>query len=84
MTLAQIQPLAPVGLAIYEALVAICIVVVVLRNGWAVIQLAVALLATWREARPTRDAFDLWQRTEPRAPRISVIAPAFNEELSIA
>ncbi len=82
--LAQIQPLAPLGLAIYEALVAICIVVVVLRNGWAVIQLVVALLATRREAQPTRDAFDLWQRTETRAPRISVIAPAFNEELSIA
>lgn len=82
--LAQIQPLAPVGLAIYEALVAMCIVVVVLRNGWAVIQLAVALWATRREAQPTKDAFDLWQRTEARAPRISVIAPAFNEELSIA
>jgi len=75
---------APYAMAIYNALVAFCIVIVVLRNGAAVIQLAVALYALRREATPTRDAFDLWQRTEGRAPRISVIAPAFNEELSIA
>ena len=72
------------ALAIYETLVALCIVTVVLRNGAAVIQLAVALWITRRDAPPTRDALDLWQRTEANAPRISVIAPAFNEELSIA
>jgi cellulose synthase/poly-beta-1,6-N-acetylglucosamine synthase-like glycosyltransferase len=72
------------GLALYETLVAICILIVVLRNGAAVIQLLIAWWACRREARPTRDSFDLWQRTEARAPRISVIAPAYNEELSIA
>ena len=75
---------APYAMAIYHALVAFCILVVLLRNGAAVIQLGVAVWTTRREVTPTRDAFDLWQRTEGRAPRISVIAPAFNEELSIA
>jgi cellulose synthase/poly-beta-1,6-N-acetylglucosamine synthase-like glycosyltransferase len=80
---AYLEPLAPAGLALYNTLVAFCILVVVLRNGAAVIQLAVAFYATRRETVPTRDVFDLWQRTEATAPRISVIAPAFNEELSI-
>ena len=56
---AYVEPLAPAGLAIYDALVAFCIVVVVLRNGAAVIQLAVAHYAVRHEAEPTRDAFDL-------------------------
>lgn len=76
--------IGPVALGIYDALVWICVATVILRNGAAVIQLAVAWWATLREAAPTMDAFDLWQRTEGRAPRISVIAPAYNEELSIA
>lgn len=72
------------ALAVYDLLVLICVFTVVLRNGAAVIQLGVAWWGTLREAKPTMDAFDLWQRTEPHAPRISVIAPAYNEELSIA
>ncbi len=77
-------PFEVAGMALYNALVAFCVATVILRNGAALIQLAVALRATMREARPTMDMFDLWQRTEAQAPRISVIAPAFNEELSIA
>lgn len=72
------------GMAIFDALVAICVATVILRNGAAVIQLVMAWWVTAREARPTMDMFELWQRTEALAPRISVIAPAFNEELSIA
>lgn len=71
-------------LEVYDALVWLCVLIVVLRNSVAIIQLAIALRVSQREARPTMDGFDLWQRTEGRAPRISVIAPAFNEELSIA
>lgn len=79
-----VASLAPLGRGVFDTLVAICVATVILRNGVAVIQLGMALWSTWREARPTMDAFDLWQRTEALAPRISVIAPAYNEELSIA
>jgi cellulose synthase/poly-beta-1,6-N-acetylglucosamine synthase-like glycosyltransferase len=75
---------AAYGLAIFDALIAICVVTVVLRNLVGIVQLAMAWWVAWREARPTRDAFELWQRTHAHAPRISVIAPAFNEELAIA
>lgn len=77
-------PLAPLGLAAYDALVAFCVLVVVARNAVAVAQLGMAGWATWREARPARGLLDLWERTARQAPRISVIAPAFNEELAIA
>jgi cellulose synthase/poly-beta-1,6-N-acetylglucosamine synthase-like glycosyltransferase len=79
-----VAALSPVGLAVFDGLVAICVATVIMRNGVGVVQLALALWASRREAQPTMDIFDLWQRTEGRAPRISVIAPAFNEELSIA
>lgn len=77
-------PMSATGLALFEAAVWFCVVVVVLRNGAAILQLGTAWWVSAREARPTRDVLDLWQRTLPHAPRISVIAPAFNEELSIA
>lgn len=79
-----VQIIGATWVGVYVALVWLCVATVVLRNGAAVIQLAVAWWVTLREAKPTMDAFDLWQRTEGRAPRISVIAPAYNEELSIA
>ncbi len=76
--------LGPLGLALFDALVWFCVATVILRNAAAIIQLLTAWWVTLREAAPVIDSFDLWQRTAAHAPRISVIAPAFNEELSIA
>lgn len=76
--------LGPAGLAVFDALVGFCVVTVILRNAAAIVQLIVAWWVTLREAKPSRDAFELWQSTHAHAPKISVIAPAFNEELSIA
>ncbi len=60
-----------------------CFVVVAIRNTVSVVQL---LLAAWVFAtriRPSSRALDLWTRHSRLAPPISVIAPAYNEELSI-
>jgi cellulose synthase/poly-beta-1,6-N-acetylglucosamine synthase-like glycosyltransferase len=74
---------SPLALDIYMALVWVCVATVILRNGVAVIQLLLAWWVARREAPPSTDFLHLWQRAEAHAPRISVIAPAFNEELSI-
>ncbi len=60
-----------------------CFVIVVIRNLVSVIQLAVASWAFWNRPRPTARLIDLWSKGVDLAPPISVIAPAYNEELSI-
>ena len=82
MTFPWITP-PQIVLDIYMALIWVCVATVILRNGVAVIQLFLAWWVTRREAPPSTDLLHLWQRAEAHAPRISVIAPAFNEELSI-
>lgn len=60
-----------------------CFIVVALRNIIALLQL---LLAGWvfaTRVRPGKGARDLWHRYADLALPISVIAPAYNEELSI-
>lgn len=61
----------------------ICLVIVVLRNGLSVIQL---LAAAWHFAtrvQPGRSSAELWQRYVDLVLPVTVIAPAYNEELSI-
>lgn len=58
-------------------------VVVALRNLVSVVQLSFAALVFARRAKPTPRAATLWSRFDDLAPPVSVIAPAFNEELSI-
>lgn len=84
MTSNPAQTISGSALALYDILVWFCVATVILRNAVAIFQLVAAWWVTLREARPITDTFDLWQRTAANAPRISVIAPAFNEELSIA
>lgn len=60
-----------------------CFIVVALRNAIALVQL---LLAAWvfvTRVRPGQGARELWHRYADLALPISVIAPAYNEELSI-
>ncbi len=60
-----------------------CLVIVFARNAVSVFQL---LAATWHfktRIRPGSGSVELWQRYSDLAPPVSVIAPAYNEELSI-
>lgn len=65
------------------AAVTLCFLIVALRNGLAVIQLAQAAWVFVTRTRPGRTSVELWQRYGDLALPISVIAPAYNEELSI-
>ncbi|GGD82980.1 glycosyltransferase family 2 protein [Croceicoccus mobilis] len=60
-----------------------CFIVVALRNIIALAQLLVAAWVFMTRVRPSAGARDLWDRYADLSPPISVIAPAYNEELSI-
>ncbi|MAM38459.1 MAG: glycosyl transferase [Erythrobacter sp.] len=60
-----------------------CFIVVALRNIIALSQLALAGWVFATRVRPGKGARDLWHRYADLALPISVIAPAYNEELSI-
>ena len=70
--------------ACFTVLVWMVLVVVLLRNLIALAQLVLAIRTFSREAAPNQDFAHLWARNEGHAPKVSVIAPAYNEELSIA
>ena len=60
-----------------------CFIIVALRNGISLIQLLIAAWVFVTRVRPSEGARDLWPRYADLALPITVIAPAFNEELSI-
>ncbi|ROT94069.1 glycosyltransferase family 2 protein [Altererythrobacter sp. FM1] len=60
-----------------------CFVVVALRNLVALAQLLIAAWVFLTRVKPGDGARDLWHRYADLALPISVIAPAFNEQLSI-
>ncbi len=60
-----------------------CFIVVALRNAIALAQLLVAAWVFVTRVRPGQGARELWHRYADLTLPISVIAPAFNEELSI-
>ncbi|MFB0613749.1 glycosyltransferase family 2 protein [Aurantiacibacter poecillastricola] len=60
-----------------------CFVIVALRNAIALLQLFVAAWVFVTRVRPGEGARDLWHRYSDLALPVSVIAPAYNEELSI-
>lgn len=57
--------------------------VISIRNGISVVQLLVAARVFAKRIKPAARSNDLWARYQDLAPPVSVIAPAFNEELSI-
>ena len=61
-----------------------CFVIVLLRNLVSLIQLGVAFWDFATRIKPSPSNLFLWQRYADLALPVSVIAPAFNEELSIA
>ena len=60
-----------------------CFIIVALRNAIALVQLLIAAWVFVTRVKPGEGARDLWQRYADLALPISVIAPAYNEELSI-
>ncbi len=62
----------------------ICFVIVLFRNAVSVLQLALAFWSFLTRIKPSSSNLFLWQRYSDLALPVSVIAPAFNEELSIA
>lgn len=71
------------GADVILALAWISLAVVLLRNAVSVVQLFTAAWVFARRIKPAPRSIDLWSRYEDLAPPVSVIAPAFNEELSI-
>lgn len=61
-----------------------CFSVMAIRNSATFVQLLVAARVFVTRERPASRAAELWPRFEEVAPAITVVAPAFNEELSIA
>ena len=60
-----------------------CFAIVLIRNLISVLQLLFAAWVFATRIRPSTRALDLWTRHSQLLPPISVIAPAYNEELSI-
>lgn len=65
------------------ALAWISLMVVLARNAVSAVQLFTAAWVFARRIKPAPRSIDLWSRYEDLTPPVSVIAPAFNEELSI-
>ena len=80
MTQAQALAIATQGVL---ALAWACFLIVLVRNLVSVIQLALAAYVFATRIRPSTHALDLWTRHSRLAPPITVIAPAYDEELSI-
>lgn len=61
-----------------------CLAVVLFRNAVSVVQLVMAAFEFATRVKPSQFSVDLWHRYNDLTLPVSVIAPAFNEELSIA
>ena len=66
-----------------QTLAWVSLAVIAVRNGISVVQLLVAARVFAKRIKPAARSNDLWSRYQDLAPPVSVIAPAFNEELSI-
>ena len=80
MNVSDLQAVAT-NVVLYLALA--CFLVVAARNAISVFQLIVAAWVFATRIRPGKNSVELWQRYGDLALPVSVIAPAFNEELSI-
>jgi cellulose synthase/poly-beta-1,6-N-acetylglucosamine synthase-like glycosyltransferase len=69
---------------IVYGITALAFVVVAVRNAICVLQLIISGHEFATRLKPEKNANNLWLRSEAYAPPVSVLAPAFNEELTIA
>lgn len=73
-----------IGLGLLIVIALVSFAVVSLRNVISTVQLLIAAWVFRTRIRPARRSFDLWTRYSDLALPVSVIAPCFNEALSIA
>lgn len=73
----------PLLVSVLSTLAWASLLIVILRNAVTLVQLMVASWVFAKRIKPAPKSLDLWTRYEDLAPPVSVIAPAFNEELSI-
>jgi cellulose synthase/poly-beta-1,6-N-acetylglucosamine synthase-like glycosyltransferase len=78
-----IDHLIETGKAVVTGLAWAGIISVLCRNFVSLVQLATASWVFAIRLRPFERSVDLWSRSESLVPPVSVIAPSFNEELSI-
>ncbi|WP_022681609.1 glycosyltransferase family 2 protein [Sphingobium bisphenolivorans] len=81
---ALLNMLSDIGVTTLIAIGLLCFLVVTIRNLVSTIQLILAARIFATRIRPARRSYDLWTRYADLALPVSVIAPCFNEELSIA
>lgn len=81
MTGSETLPVALDAAILALAWLSLCVISI--RNGISVVQLVVAAKVFAKRIKPAAKSIDLWSRYQDLAPPVSVIAPAFNEELSI-
>jgi cellulose synthase/poly-beta-1,6-N-acetylglucosamine synthase-like glycosyltransferase len=73
-----------IGTALLVGMGLLCFLVVSIRNFVSVVQLVLAARVFQIRIRPAARSYELWSRYADLAPPVSVIAPCYNEELSIA
>lgn len=73
-----------VGIVAMVAISVLCFLIVTIRNLVSTIQLLLAARVFATRIKPAQRSYDLWSRYADLALPVSVIAPCFNEELSIA
>lgn len=77
------EPVLEMAAQLVMYLAYICLVVVAFRNLISVMQLILASYVFATRVKPSAISLDLWHRYGDLALPVSVIVPAFNEELSI-
>ncbi|WP_255325921.1 glycosyltransferase family 2 protein [Sphingobium sp. 15-1] len=75
---------ASIGVGTLVAIGLLCFLVVSIRNLVSTVQLLLAARVFVTRIKPASRSYDLWTRYADLALPVSVIAPCFNEELSIA
>lgn len=78
-----IEAIRVIGIGTLTAIATICFLIVALRNLVSTVQLLIAARVFLTRIRPAARSYDLWTRYADLALPVSVIAPCYNEALSI-
>ncbi|HEX8413036.1 MAG TPA: glycosyltransferase family 2 protein [Sphingomicrobium sp.] len=83
-TVNQLSLISGFGSTSILVMMIVITVVVGLQNGIYLLQLATSSLTLWRRPAATRTALDLWTRQVDYSYPVTILAPAYNEELTVA
>ena len=84
MTIADpLDTVRAIGVGTLVAISALCFLIVSIRNLVSTVQLLLAAFVFRTRIKPAARSYDLWTRYADLALPVSVIAPCYNEELSI-